>query len=184
MHTQEKLSKLQELLTEMGSVAVAYSGGIDSTYLLKVAYDCLGENAVALTAISASLPAQELAEAEEIARWIGARHILIESHETQDPRYLANTSARCYFCKTGVYTELVDYSRQNGYAWVVDGSNLDDVGDHRPGRQAASEHGVRSPLLEAGLVKRKFASSPARQDCQIGTNPPQPVFRPAFLTAR
>jgi len=156
MHTQEKLSKLQELLTEMGSIAVAYSGGIDSTYLLKVAYDCLGENAVALTAISASLPAQELAEAEEIARWIGARHILIESHETQDPRYLANTSARCYFCKTEVYTELVDYSRQNGYAWVVDGSNLDDVGDHRPGRQAASEHGVRSPLLEAGLVKEEI----------------------------
>jgi len=156
MHTQEKLHKLQELLTEMGSIAVAYSGGIDSTFLLKVAHDCLGENAVALTAVSASLPAQELAEAEKIAHQIGARHVRIESLETQDPRYLANTSARCYFCKTEVYTELVDYSRENGYAWVVDGSNLDDVGDHRPGRQAASEHGVRSPLHEVGLVKEEI----------------------------
>ncbi len=155
MDIQEKQKKLTEILRSMGSAAVAYSGGVDSTYLLQVAYDCLGERSVALTAVSPSLPAQELAEAQQIARQIGARHVLIDSHETEDPRYLANSSARCYFCKIDVYQELVDYARQDGFAFVVDGSNLDDMDDHRPGRQAAREHGVRSPLLEAGLSKEE-----------------------------
>ena len=155
MDIQEKQKNLTEIIRSMGSVAVAYSGGVDSTYLLKAAYDCLGEGAIALTAVSPSLPAQELAEAQQIARLIGARHVLIDSHETEDPRYLANSSARCYFCKTEVYSELVDYARQNGFTFLVDGSNLDDMDDHRPGRQAAREHGVRSPLLEAGLSKKE-----------------------------
>jgi uncharacterized protein len=153
MDIQEKQVNLTEILRTMGSVAVAYSGGVDSTYLLKVAYDCLGEGAIALTAVSSSLPAHELAEAQQITRQIGVRHVLIDSHETEDPRYLANTSARCYFCKSEVYTELVEYARRNGFAFLVDGSNLDDMDDHRPGRQAAREQGVRSPLLEAGLSK-------------------------------
>jgi uncharacterized protein len=155
MDNQEKQKKLTEILRSLGSAAVAYSGGVDSTYLLQVAFDCLGERAVALTAVSPSLPAHELAEAQQIARQIGARHVLIDSHETEDPRYLANNSARCYFCKTDVYQELVDYAQHNGFAFVVDGSNLDDMDDHRPGRQAAREHGVRSPLLEAGLAKEE-----------------------------
>jgi uncharacterized protein len=153
MELQEKQVNLTGILQTMRSVAVAYSGGVDSTYLLKVAYDCLGEGAIALTAVSSSLPAHELAEAQQITRQIGVRHVLIDSHETEDPRYLANTSARCYFCKSEVYTELVEYARRNGFAFLVDGSNLDDMDDHRPGRQAAREQGVRSPLLEAGLSK-------------------------------
>lgn len=148
-----KYKKLEEILVSMGSVVVAYSGGVDSAYLLKAAHDCLGGKALALTAVSASLAQDELAEAQAVAKWIGAKHILIESQETHDPNYLANTPARCYFCKNEVYHELVEYARQHGFEVVVDGSNLDDTGDHRPGRQAAAEHGVRSPLLEAGLTK-------------------------------
>lgn len=148
-----KYKKLEEILVSMGSVVVAYSGGVDSAYLLKAAHDCLGGKALALTAVSASLAQDELAEAQAVAKWIGAKHILIESQETHDPNYLANTPARCYFCKNEVYNELVEYACQHGFEVVVDGSNLDDTGDHRPGRQAAAEHGVRSPLLEAGLTK-------------------------------
>lgn len=156
MKTEDKKILLQEILISMGSVAVAYSGGVDSTYLLKIAHDNLGEHAIALTAVSASLPAHELADAQLIARQIGTKHVLIDSHETEDPRYLANSPNRCYFCKHEVYNELVDYAQRDGYAWVVDGSNVDDVGDHRPGRQAAYEHGVRSPLLEAKLTKAEI----------------------------
>jgi len=149
----EKLQRLKQLLQEMERVAVAYSGGIDSTLLLKVAYDCLGDNAVALTAISASLPADEREEAETIIRQIGAPYVPIDTNETSDPHYLANAPTRCYFCKSEVYDKLIEYARREGYNFVVDGTNADDVGDHRPGRQAARERGLRSPLQEVGFTK-------------------------------
>lgn len=156
MKTAGKERLLRDILISMDRVAVAYSGGIDSTYLLKIAYESLGNRAIALTAVSASLPEDELEEARQIAHQIGVKHVLIESHEMDDPHYLANSSARCFFCKNQVYTELIDHAQSNGYTWVVDGSNLDDTGDHRPGRQAAREHGVRSPLLEAELTKSEI----------------------------
>jgi uncharacterized protein len=149
----DKLDHLKQIFTNMDSVAVAYSGGIDSTLLLKVAYDCLGDRAVGLTAISASLPAAEREEAAVVARHIGARLVEIESDETGDPRYLTNDTTRCYFCKNNVYEHLIHYAQDHNYQYLVDGTNLDDVGDHRPGRKAAREWGVRSPLQEAGLHK-------------------------------
>lgn len=156
MGTTAKERLLRDILITMDRVAVAYSGGVDSTYLLKIAFESLGERVVGLTAVSPSLPADELSEAQQVARQIGVKHVLIESHEMDDPRYLANSSARCFFCKNQVYTELIDYASSQGYTWVVDGSNLDDTGDHRPGQQAARQHGVRSPLLEAELTKAEI----------------------------
>ncbi|HZD57142.1 MAG TPA: ATP-dependent sacrificial sulfur transferase LarE, partial [Anaerolineales bacterium] len=149
----EKLAELEKIFRGLESVVVAYSGGVDSTLALKVAYETLGERAVAATAVSASLPEYERVEAEQIAQQIGARHILIESYETEDDRYLANAPNRCYFCKSEVYDVLLDIAQKEGVRHVVDGTNADDARDHRPGRQAAREHGVRSPLQEAGLTK-------------------------------
>jgi uncharacterized protein len=118
-----------------------------------VAHEVLGDKAIAVTAVSASLAAADRAEAEEIARQIGVRHILIETEETANPDYLANTPNRCFFCKTETYAKLAEYAHANSYAAIVDGTNADDLGDYRPGRQAARDHHVRSPLLEAGFSK-------------------------------
>ena len=148
-----KVSKLKKSLQDMGSVIVAYSGGIDSTLMLQLAHETLGTKSIGITAFSASMPVKEKEEAENIAKLIGANFKVIISHETEDGRYLQNAPDRCFFCKSDVYDRLIDYAQNNGYQFVVDGTNADDAGDHRPGRQAASEHGVRSPLLEAGITK-------------------------------
>ena len=153
---KDKFSQLQNILKDMERVAVAYSAGIDSTLLLKIAFDTLGENSIGITAVSASLPKHEKEEAASLARLIGAKHVFIESYETSDERYLSNPTNRCYFCKTNTYTELIDYTQSIGFKYLVDGTNADDLSDHRPGRQAALEHGIRSPLQEVGMTKSEI----------------------------
>ncbi|MGQ9501645.1 MAG: ATP-dependent sacrificial sulfur transferase LarE [Anaerolineae bacterium] len=152
-----KLKQLKDLLRSMGCVAVAYSGGTDSTLLLKVAYDVLGsERVIALTAVSPSLPMVEREEARAIAQQIGVRHVLIETHELEDARYVANTPERCYFCKHVILEQLMHYAQREGFLTLVDGANADDLYDHRPGSRAARKWGVRSPLQEAGLTKAEI----------------------------
>lgn len=148
-----KRDRLLELLRGYGRVAVAFSGGIDSTVVAQAAQLACGEKAVAVTAVSMSLASGEREEAERLAKLIGIRHQVIQTNEFENPDYLKNAPNRCYFCKTELYTNLERFIPQLGVDVVVNGANLDDRGDYRPGMQAAREHLVRSPLIEAELTK-------------------------------
>jgi uncharacterized protein len=148
-----RYESLQALLRGMGRVLVAFSGGVDSSFLLAVATECLGEHVLAVTGLSPSVPAAERDEAAQLARRLGARHVFIQTAELERPGYVANAPDRCYHCKTDLYERLEAMARTEGCAWVLDGANVDDLGDVRPGREAARRHGVRSPLVEAGLTK-------------------------------
>lgn len=153
MTREEKYEKLKRLLKEMGQVVVAYSGGVDSTFLLKVAYDVLKENAMGVLAVSASFPSREYKRALEVAGQIGVSVEVIKTHEIEDPRYVENPVNRCYFCKKDLFGEIQELAKKGHYKNLVDGSNFDDLGDHRPGMKALQEKKVRSPLIEAKLAK-------------------------------
>jgi pyridinium-3,5-biscarboxylic acid mononucleotide sulfurtransferase len=153
---QEKLQRLKAVLHDMGSVLVAYSGGVDSTFVASVAREVLGDQAVAVTGISPSISQTERDEARDLAERIGIRHVTIDTQEMDDPGYVANSPLRCYHCKTELYGKLQPLAEKLGLNAVADGSNMDDTGDFRPGRKAASEHSVRSPLIEAGLTKQEI----------------------------
>jgi pyridinium-3,5-biscarboxylic acid mononucleotide sulfurtransferase len=153
---KEKLNSLRDRIRQTGSCAVAFSGGVDSTFVLKVAQEILGPRVVGVTALSESLPGGELEEAQDLARQIGARHVVLRTFETQDQNYLANAANRCYFCKTEMYTRINDFARAEQLGAVLDGLNRDDLQDRRPGRAAALERGVISPLLDADLTKAEI----------------------------
>lgn len=151
--TSTKLAHLESLLDSLGSVVVAFSGGVDSTLLLRVAHDQLGDRCIAASGLSETYAPEEMEEARSLALEMGVRYELLNTMELTDRRYADNTHQRCFFCKQELYGRLTAFAQEVGFAVVVDGSNADDLDDFRPGLRAARDLGVRSPLQEAGLTK-------------------------------
>lgn len=153
---KKKYEALQDYFRKLGSVAIAFSSGVDSTFMLKVAHDVLGDKAVAVTARSHSFPQREKAEAAEFCKKEGIEHIFVDSEELDIPGFKQNPKNRCYLCKHELFEEIIEIAKQHNLAYVCEGSNLDDNGDYRPGLQAVKELGVKSPLRECNLWKSEI----------------------------
>ena len=154
LKTKGKEELLRGILNDMGSCLIAFSGGVDSAYLALVAHEELGEKSLAVTAESPSYPAYQKKMVLDIVERYGMPHEFIQTEELKDPKYAENSTNRCYFCKHELYTKLRAMAVRGGFFCVSDGNNVDDTGDHRPGREAAAKLAVRSPLIEAGLSKK------------------------------
>ena len=155
---RDKYDRLQALLKDLGHVLVAFSGGVDSTLLLRVAVDVLKDKVLAVTALSDTTPAHEQQDADLIARSLGVRHLRVQSQEMSLPSFTANPPDKCYICKKSRFGNIFELASEEGISWVVDGQNKDDDADYRPGELAAKELGVRSPLREVGLTKQEIRS--------------------------
>jgi pyridinium-3,5-biscarboxylic acid mononucleotide sulfurtransferase len=180
MTIDRKLAELRDLFVGMDKALIAYSGGIDSTLVAKVAYDVLGDRALAVTAKSPSLLPEELEDATIQAATIGIAHRVVETHEMDNPNYSSNPVNRCYFCKSELHDTLKPLALELGYPYVVDGVNADDLQDYRPGIQAAKERGARSPLAELGISKMEVREIAKSIGLPWWNKPAQPCLSSRF----
>jgi uncharacterized protein len=171
-----KEERLRELFRALDSVIVAYSGGVDSSYVAYVANEELGPRAVCITGQSASLPSYQNAEIKTVVDKFRFHHEIIRTDELQNPNYSANNADRCYFCKDELYNKLESVARSRGIQHIVDGSTVDDLDDYRPGRQAAKQHAVRSPLIEVGLSKNEVRELSRRATLPTWDKPASPCL--------
>ncbi|MEH1821244.1 MAG: ATP-dependent sacrificial sulfur transferase LarE [Nostoc sp.] len=176
----EKFEQLRALFTEMEQALIAYSGGVDSTLVAKIAYDVLGDRALAVTAVSPSLLPEELEDAKIQAATIGIPHKIVQTHEMENPNYTSNPVNRCYFCKSELHDTLKPLALELGYPYVVDGVNADDLHDYRPGIQAAKERGARSPLAEVGVTKIEVRQLSQQLGLPWWDKPAQPCLSSRF----
>ncbi|MBD2497944.1 ATP-dependent sacrificial sulfur transferase LarE [Nostoc sp. FACHB-280] len=180
MKLSEKLEQLKALFGEMERALIAYSGGVDSTLVAKIAYDVLGDRALAVTAVSPSLLPEELEDAKIQAATIGITHQVVQTNEMENPNYTSNPVNRCYFCKSELHDTLKPLAVELGYPYVVDGVNADDLHDYRPGIQAAKERGARSPLAEIGVSKLEVRQLSQQLGLPWWDKPAQPCLSSRF----
>ncbi|ALF53119.1 hypothetical protein ACX27_10125 [Nostoc piscinale CENA21] len=180
MKLSEKLQQLKALFGEMERALIAYSGGVDSTLVAKIAYDILGDRALAVTAVSPSLLPEELEDAKIQAATIGISHQIVPTNEMENPNYTSNPVNRCYFCKSELHDTLKPLAVELGYPYVVDGVNADDLHDYRPGIQAAKERGARSPLAEIGVSKLEVRQLSQQLGLPWWDKPAQPCLSSRF----
>ncbi len=176
MDQSSKYAQLRGFIKNFKRLIIAFSGGIDSTLLLKVAHDVLGQDVLAVTADSPSVPRKELKEAQRLAESIGSRHLIIQTDEMQNQSYVQNPVNRCYFCKTELYSKLAEVARREKFQFIANGTNFDDLGDYRPGLQAAEEFQVVSPLKEAQLTKGEVRLLAKKLNLEIWDKPAGPCL--------